>query len=279
MTRRFQSKYRRGRHAELQRATYLRPEPVAQHRRWAITSSFVGGCVFRPVGSSRFVQSVHLEEKETYRQLLTIVSGGQSCLVNGHSPSIARSQRDLWVCMLPCFISPNLSNPELECDLVWNELKRHTFAYLCGHQGIECLHLKEILDMDVLLPISLYGSPVLELINVLSQNVLLFAFSSAPASWAPAADCYTCLHSPVQWQGIFQRKPAALSAPGTRRARAPATFPAQWPPLASQGTTRRGLLMRTSAAVNPPRQLFWILALRTLSHQVKQSILFFLPSV
>ncbi|XP_019751198.1 sentrin-specific protease 1 isoform X2 [Hippocampus comes] len=47
-------------------------------------------------------ESVHLEEKEAYRQLLTIVSGGQSCLVNGHSPSIARSQRDF-----TSFLSPS----------------------------------------------------------------------------------------------------------------------------------------------------------------------------
>ncbi|XP_077369074.1 sentrin-specific protease 1 [Festucalex cinctus] len=39
-------------------------------------------------------ESVHLEEKEAYRQLLTMVSGNQSFLFNGHSHSIARSQRD-----------------------------------------------------------------------------------------------------------------------------------------------------------------------------------------
>ncbi|XP_077453446.1 sentrin-specific protease 1 [Stigmatopora argus] len=39
-------------------------------------------------------ESIHLEEKEAYRQLLTIVSGGQSCLHNGYSHSITRSQRD-----------------------------------------------------------------------------------------------------------------------------------------------------------------------------------------
>nr|XP_061803493.1 sentrin-specific protease 1-like [Nerophis lumbriciformis] len=47
-------------------------------------------------------ESVHLEEKEAYRQLLTMVSGGQSCLRNGYSHSIARSQRDF-----TSFLSPS----------------------------------------------------------------------------------------------------------------------------------------------------------------------------
>lgn len=45
-----------------------------------------------------FVQSVCEEEKEVYRQLLTMVSGGQSsCLRNGSLHSIVRSHRDLYV--------------------------------------------------------------------------------------------------------------------------------------------------------------------------------------
>lgn len=45
-----------------------------------------------------FVQSVRDEEKEVYRQLLTMVSGGQSSfLYNGSSHAIVRSHRDLYV--------------------------------------------------------------------------------------------------------------------------------------------------------------------------------------
>ncbi|XP_061630189.1 sentrin-specific protease 1 isoform X1 [Phyllopteryx taeniolatus] len=47
-------------------------------------------------------ESVHLEEKEAYRQLLAMVSGGQSCLHNGYSHSIVRSQRDF-----TSFLSPS----------------------------------------------------------------------------------------------------------------------------------------------------------------------------
>lgn len=45
-----------------------------------------------------FVQSVCDEEKEVYRQLLTMVSGGQSSFLhNGSSHAIVRSHRDLYV--------------------------------------------------------------------------------------------------------------------------------------------------------------------------------------
>ena len=43
-------------------------------------------------------QSVREEEKEVYRQLLTVVSGGQSSFLhNGSSHTIVRSHRDLYV--------------------------------------------------------------------------------------------------------------------------------------------------------------------------------------
>lgn len=45
-----------------------------------------------------FIQSVREEEKEVYRQLLNMVSGGQSsCLHNGSSHAFVRSHRDLYV--------------------------------------------------------------------------------------------------------------------------------------------------------------------------------------
>lgn len=48
--------------------------------------------------SSVLVQSVCEEEKEVYRQLLTMVSGGQSSFLhNGSSHAIMRSHRDLYV--------------------------------------------------------------------------------------------------------------------------------------------------------------------------------------
>ncbi|XP_061663356.1 sentrin-specific protease 1 isoform X2 [Syngnathoides biaculeatus] len=47
-------------------------------------------------------ESVDLEEKEAYRQLLAMVSGGQSCLHNGHSHPIMRSQTDF-----TSFLSPS----------------------------------------------------------------------------------------------------------------------------------------------------------------------------
>lgn len=43
-----------------------------------------------------FLQSVREEEKDVYRLLLTMVSGGQSSFVhNGSSHAIVRSHRDL----------------------------------------------------------------------------------------------------------------------------------------------------------------------------------------
>lgn len=49
-----------------------------------------------------FIQSIREEEKEIYRQLLTMVSGGQSSFVhNGSSHVIVRSHRDLYVYLNP----------------------------------------------------------------------------------------------------------------------------------------------------------------------------------
>lgn len=49
-----------------------------------------------------FIQSIREEEKEIYRQLLTMVSGGQSSFVhNGSSHAIVRSHRDLYVYLNP----------------------------------------------------------------------------------------------------------------------------------------------------------------------------------
>lgn len=46
--------------------------------------------------SFAFAQSVREEEKDVYRLLLTMVSGGQSSFVhNGSSHAIVRSHRDL----------------------------------------------------------------------------------------------------------------------------------------------------------------------------------------
>ncbi len=102
-------------------------------------------------------------------------------------------------------------------------------------------------------------------------------FSSAPASWPPAADCYSSLPLLGQQQEELQRDPAAPPAPGLCQARAPATSPAQWGPPTGQGS-RRGLWTQTSAPSEqllshqlPPHLLCRITPLRTHNHQVNFS--------
>lgn len=98
-------------------------------------------------------------------------------------------------------------------------------------------------------------------------------FSSAPASWPPAADCYSTPLPLGQRQGKRQRDPAALPASGACQARAPAPFLAQWGPPTSQGT-RHGLWTQTSVeqllSCQLPRLLLCkIPPLRTHIHQVR----------
>lgn len=74
-----------------------------------------------PECATACLQSVREEEKEVYRQLLAMVSGGQSSLFqNGSSHSGLRSHRDLWV---------NLS------------LCPHTMVLFAS--ALLCLHLKQ----------------------------------------------------------------------------------------------------------------------------------------
>lgn len=61
-----------------------------------------------------FAQSVREEEKEVYRQLLTMVSGGQSSFLhNGSSHAIVRSHRDLYV------YKPFLLQSQTLLTLIW----------------------------------------------------------------------------------------------------------------------------------------------------------------
>ena len=99
--------------------------------------------------------------------------------------------------------------------------------------------------------------------------------SSAPASWPPAADCFSSLPLLGQQQKELQRHPAAPQAPGVCQARVPATSQAQWGQSIGQGP-RHGLWTRTSAPAEqlllhqfPPHLLCRIPPLRTHNHQVK----------
>ncbi|XP_037128173.1 sentrin-specific protease 1 [Syngnathus acus] len=74
------------------------PIKVAQRPSLAATAGHVRGAKARCTAQ----ESILLEEKEAYRQLLTMVSAGHSCLFNGHSPTVVRSQRDF-----TSFLSPS----------------------------------------------------------------------------------------------------------------------------------------------------------------------------
>lgn len=103
MRRPFPSKWCRAQHTAPHLAAYSGPGLTAQHKRLDIRT-----CCFLHIQLlhffvdfiviSLFVQAVCEEEKEVYRQLLTMVSCGQSsCLHNGSSHAIVRSHRDLYV--------------------------------------------------------------------------------------------------------------------------------------------------------------------------------------
>lgn len=114
------SKWCRAQHTAPHLAAPTGSGNAAPHRRWDVRTLRWGAIIhiscclcwlcFSPLA---FIQSIRQEEKEIYRQLLTMVSGGQSsCVHNGSSHTIVRSHRDLYVYLNPT--SRNFILPLLE---------------------------------------------------------------------------------------------------------------------------------------------------------------------
>lgn len=105
-------------------------------------------------------------------------------------------------------------------------------------------------------------------------KMLLVSFPTAPASWPPAAGCYSSPLPTALQLGSLQRRQAVPPAHQGCPARAPATFQAQWGPQTHREAKYGHWTPTSTPAEQPPRPRFRrhllcrIPLLRTLSRQV-----------